>query len=108
MMNGKQRYRCKVCGFNYTTGFRGKPIELRQEALKLYLDGMGFRAIGRVLNVSNVTVLNWVRANGSAARAPANEPGAPDEKSPEGDAASPPLHLLVDPAILLARKENCS
>ena len=28
---------------------------------------MGFRAIGRVLGVSNVTVLNWVRAYGQLA-----------------------------------------
>lgn len=68
MMNGKQRYRCKGCGFNYTTGFRGKPIELRQQALNLYLEGMGYRAIGRKLEVSNVTVLNWVRAYGLGSR----------------------------------------
>ena len=67
-MNGKQRYRCKSCGFNYTTGFRGKPIELRQRALQLYLDGLGFRAIGRIVGVSNVTVLNWVRAYGLRTR----------------------------------------
>ncbi|OON69206.1 hypothetical protein B0919_10850 [Hymenobacter sp. CRA2] len=30
-------------------------------ALKLYLEGMGLRAIGRVLDVSNVTVMRWVR-----------------------------------------------
>ena len=68
MMNGKQRYRCKSCGFNFTTGFRGKPIELRQRALQLYLEGLGFRAIGRILGVSNVTVLNWVRAYGFRSR----------------------------------------
>ncbi len=28
----------------------------RMQALKLYLEGLGFRAIGRILNVSNVTV----------------------------------------------------
>lgn len=75
-MNGKQRYRCKSCGFNYTTGFRGKPIELRQRALQLYLDGLGFRAIGRILGVSNVTVLNWVRAYGLRSRPTAEQPVA--------------------------------
>ena len=73
MMNGKQRYRCKICGFNYTTGYRGKPLEVRQQALKLYLEGLGFRAIGRILGVSNVTVLNWVRAYGLRSR-PGQEP----------------------------------
>ena len=33
-------------------------------ALHLYLENMGFRAIGRVLGVSNVTVLNWIRKSG--------------------------------------------
>jgi transposase-like protein len=77
MMNGKQRYRCKSCGYNFTTGFRGKPIELRQKAVKLYLEGMGFRAIGRMLDVSNVTVLNWVRAEGLGSK-PRSAVAAPD------------------------------
>ena len=33
-------------------------------ALQLYLEGLGFRSIGRVLEVSNVTVLNWIRTFG--------------------------------------------
>ncbi len=33
-------------------------------ALQLYLEGLVFRSIGRVLGVSNVTVLNWIRAFG--------------------------------------------
>ena len=42
-------------------------MALRRRALQLYLEGMGFRAIGRVLGVSNVTVLNWIRAFGEEA-----------------------------------------
>ncbi|MEZ5837386.1 MAG: hypothetical protein R3D03_16930 [Geminicoccaceae bacterium] len=38
--------------------------EIRRRALQLYLEGMGFRAIGRVLGVSNVAVLKWIRAFG--------------------------------------------
>ena len=33
-------------------------------AIHLYLENMGFRAIGRVLGVSNVAVLKWIRAAG--------------------------------------------
>ncbi len=66
-MQGHQRYKCKGCGFSFTKGYKGKPIALRQQALNLYLEGMGFRAIGRMLAVSNVTVLNWVRAYGQKA-----------------------------------------
>jgi prephenate dehydratase len=30
----------------------------------MYLEGLGFRAIGRILGVSNVSVLNWIRSFG--------------------------------------------
>jgi transposase len=89
-MNGKQRYRCKSCGFNFTTGFRGKPIELRQRALQLYLDGLGFRAIGRILGVSNVTVLNWVRAYGLRSR--------PAQPASEGLPVTPPVEAGIEAA----------
>jgi len=35
--------------------------EQRRMALEMYLEGMGFRAIGRVLNVSYGTVYQWVK-----------------------------------------------
>lgn len=62
----KQRYKCKECGFRYTvaSGSGAKPLHLRKLALQLYLEGLGFRSIGRVLGISNVTVLNWIRAFG--------------------------------------------
>ena len=62
----KQRYKCKACGFRYTvaSGSKAKPLYLRKLALQLYLEGLGFRSIGRVLEVSNVTVLNWIRSFG--------------------------------------------
>jgi len=33
----------------------------KKQALHLYLEGLGFRSIGRFLGVSNVSVLNWIR-----------------------------------------------
>ena len=38
---------------------------VRRQALELYLEGLGFRSIGRVLNFSNVSILNWIREFGS-------------------------------------------
>ena len=35
-------------------------------ALQLYLEGLGFRAIERIIGVSNVTVLNWIKQYGKA------------------------------------------
>lgn len=61
-MKGSQRYVCKACVYTYTKPFRGKSKELKRKAIELYLEGLGFRAIGRTLNVSNVAVLKWVRA----------------------------------------------
>src|SRR5690554_587903 len=61
-----QRYKCKNCGFNFTVEKTVKPISEinKKKALQLYLEGLGFRSIGRILEVSNVTVLNWIRSFG--------------------------------------------
>ena len=40
---------------------------MKKQALHLYLEGMGFRAIGRFLGVSNVAVLKWIRNFGELA-----------------------------------------
>src|SRR6478735_9723936 len=85
LMHSHQRYKCKGCGFSFTKGYRGKPEELRQQALKLYLEGMGFRAIGRVLGVSNVTVLNWVRAYGQLAEQVLEQQSGKEVKTAELD-----------------------
>ena len=58
-----QRYRCNPCGFNFTlTPPRGKPPAMKALAVALYsLGDMSFCGIGRLLGVSDVTVLTWVR-----------------------------------------------
>ena len=74
LMRGKPRYRCLACGYNYTGGTRmAYPEEKKQLALRLYLEGMGLRAIGRVLDVSNVPGLRWVRTYGQRAAPQAAE-----------------------------------
>jgi transposase-like protein len=108
MMNGKQRYRCKTCGFNFTTGFRGKPMEVRQQALKLYLEGLGFRAIGRILDVSNVTVLNWVRAYGLGARPKTAKADAPAIKKAAGKEEPVILKAVAAPASPVSSPEGSS
>jgi hypothetical protein len=40
----------------------------KRKALQLYLEELGFRSIGRVLGVSNVSVLNWIRNYGEKAK----------------------------------------
>ena len=66
IIKGRQRYQCKECGCNYTVELKStaKPKCLKRQALHLYLEGLGFRSIGRFLGVSNVSVLNWIRSFG--------------------------------------------
>ena len=60
----KQRYLCKDCKYRFTVEQRGKPDDLKRNALILYLAGLGFRSIGRVLAVSHVSVFNWIKSFG--------------------------------------------
>ena len=52
--------RCKSDKIVNNGKVRGK----QRMAIHLYLENMGFRAIGRVIEVSNVAVLKWIRAAG--------------------------------------------
>jgi transposase-like protein len=62
IVRGFQRYKCKLCLRNWTLKPSPHyPQEVRLKALQLYLEGLGFRSIGRVLNVSNTAVLYWIR-----------------------------------------------
>ena len=46
--NGIQRYKCKTYGCNYAKSTpHGYPIEVKREALRYYLEGIGFRRIER-------------------------------------------------------------
>ena len=62
-IDGRQLYKCKECGFNYTVEIKStaRPKSFKKQALYFYLEGLGFRSIGRILGVSNVSVLNWIK-----------------------------------------------
>ena len=60
----KQRFKCKDCNFRFTVEFIGKPELLKRNALILYLEGLGFRSIGRYLKISHVSVYNWIKGYG--------------------------------------------
>src|ERR1044071_9996124 len=61
---GSQRMRCQGCGYRYTPTPKpgGYAPDLRTQALKMYVDGLNFRRIGRLLGVHHHTVINWVNA----------------------------------------------
>ena len=52
--DGRQRYECKQCQYHYTVEKRSneRSLETRQLALNMYLEGLGFRAIGRLFSTS--------------------------------------------------------
>jgi transposase-like protein len=67
IVRGKQRYKCKDCGYNYTFDYSyfAEKERKRRFGLAMYLEGLGFHSIARLLNVSHVTVINWVKKYGS-------------------------------------------
>ena len=64
IVKSKQRYKCKSCNYRFTVEFKGKSLKLKKDALILYLEGLGFRSIGRFLNVSHVSINNWIKSFG--------------------------------------------
>ena len=69
-MKGKQRYHCKSCGYRHTVANRGYSEETKRKALQLYLEGLGFRSIGRILNCWHVAVYRWIKQYGEKAQLP--------------------------------------
>ncbi|WP_394297470.1 IS1 family transposase [Methanosarcina vacuolata] len=63
---GRQRYKCYDCGYNYTVEFKSTACSpsVKRQALQLYFEGLGFRSIGRFLEVSHVSVQNWIKKFG--------------------------------------------
>ena len=69
MKEGRQRYKCKQCRYLFTVAHKSDTATLAQRrvALTLYLEGLGFRSIGRVLGFSHVAVYQWIKAFGEEA-----------------------------------------
>ncbi len=64
-MNGRQRYKCKFCGCNYTRSGRHRiDRDIRIRCIQLYLEGVGFRGISRLMGVSHVIIQHWVKELG--------------------------------------------
>jgi transposase-like protein len=63
IVRGRQRFRCKKCGYYYTVNKLGKKINNYHvvKALQLYLEGLSYREIERILGISHVSVMNWVK-----------------------------------------------
>jgi transposase len=61
LMRGKQRYRCKACGLNFTdTPPRGMPLTMKVTAVLLYVSGLSMNRTAKLLGVSTPTVMTWI------------------------------------------------
>ncbi|MBA3921931.1 MAG: IS1 family transposase, partial [Nostocaceae cyanobacterium] len=68
----KQNYLCKHCGRQFLESYssKGYSDDAKNICIKMYLDGMGFRAIARVTGISHNTVINWVKQSEISLREP--------------------------------------
>jgi transposase-like protein len=64
---GKQNHICVKCGRQFIDDYecqRGYSETVKRECLKMYVNGMGFRAIQRIKGVHHTTLITWVRLVG--------------------------------------------
>ena len=63
IIKNRQRFQCKKCRYYFTVSKLGKNIDDYYviKALQLYLEGVSYREIERLLGVSHVSVMNWVK-----------------------------------------------
>ena len=83
---GTQRYRCLACRRNFTPAPKeqGHGAAIHEQAVRLYLEGMSLRGIGRLLGVVHQSVANWV-----AAQRPPSRPFPPTIRRPMRKATEP-------------------
>ena len=60
-MRGKQRYRCRACGLNFTdTPPRGMSLQVKVTAVLLYVSGLSMNRTAKLLGVSTPTIQAWL------------------------------------------------
>lgn len=66
VINNRQRFKCQQCGYHYTVAKVGREVDTYYviKALQLYIEGVSYREIERLLGVSHVSVMNWVKKYG--------------------------------------------
>jgi len=63
VVGDRQRFKCKKCKYYFSVNKIGKEIDKYYvvKALQLYIEGISYREIERILGVSHVSVMNWVK-----------------------------------------------
>lgn len=77
---GTQRYRCTACRRYFTPAPKeqGHGAVVHEQAVRLYLEGMSLRAIGRLLGVVHQSVANWVAAHAATLPVDPTDHSPPD------------------------------
>ncbi|SHJ47684.1 Helix-turn-helix domain-containing protein [Hymenobacter daecheongensis DSM 21074] len=83
IVGGRQRYKCRNCGYHFSVAKLGREVNTYYvvKALQLYVEGVSYREIERLLGVSHVSVMNWVKKYGV--------------KAPRQTAHHPTYHILT-------------
>lgn len=64
IVRSKQRYKCKLCNFNFVVGYQREKISSEGKALAILLYGRGkasYGFIAKLLKVSSVAVMKWIK-----------------------------------------------
>lgn len=63
VVKSRQRFKCKSCHYFFTVEKLGKQVDNYTviKALQLYIEGVSYREIERLLGISHVSVMNWVK-----------------------------------------------
>jgi transposase-like protein len=63
VIKDKQRFLCKDCNYYFTVDKLGRQIDnyFVIKALQLYLEGLSYREIERIIGVSHVSISSWVK-----------------------------------------------
>ena len=78
--NGKQRYKCRDCGWSYREGdLREKySLERKLRVISMYLEGVGIRSIERLEKISSPLIIKWIRRFSYILRQKLNQTKIPD------------------------------
>ncbi|NES71985.1 MAG: IS1 family transposase [Okeania sp. SIO2D1] len=73
---GQQCFQCRICGRQFVESPKSQPYspQIKELCLKMYLNGMGLRAIQRVTEVHHTTIIKWIKDAGIKL------PDAPEEQ----------------------------
>jgi transposase-like protein len=66
--DGVQRYKCMDCGSVFRGKDRQYSAEFKMEAIMMYINSMGIRAIARVKKVHNSVISVWIKQIGKVAK----------------------------------------